>query len=84
MEARGSMGEYEKLRESLREGSDSSSVFLSAKALNLNFSYGILHWFDANNFISIQADAFRHSKCRLPHTREESLTINVGLGGVAQ
>jgi len=78
------MGEYEKLRKSFREGLGSSSVFLSVNTLNLSFSYGSLHWFDANNFISIQADAFRHSKCRLPHTREESLTKKVGLGGVIQ
>ena len=84
MKARGSMGEYERLRKSFREGLDSSSVFLLAKTLNLNLSYVSLHWFDANNFISVRADAFRHSKCRLPHTREESLTKNVGLGGVAQ
>ena len=83
MKARGSMGEHERC-ESLREGLDGSSVFLSAKTLNVNLFCGRLHWFNANNLISVQADAFRHSKCRLPHTcREESLTKNVRLGGVA-
>jgi hypothetical protein len=78
------MGEHERIGKSLFEGLAGKSVFLSAKTLNVDLLGESLHWFGANKLICVQVDAFRHSKCRLPPTREEYLTENVGFGGVAQ
>jgi hypothetical protein len=78
------MGEHERNGKFPFEGLTSGSGFLSSKTLNVNLQEPCLHWFGANNLIFVQVDAFRHSKCSVPYTYEESYTENVRPGGVAQ
>ena len=68
----------------LVEGLAVGNVFSAAKMLNVSGKLDCLHCFSANSLICVQVDAFRQGKCRVPHTRWESLTKNVIPGGVAQ
>jgi hypothetical protein len=83
MKARGSMGD-ERTGKLLVKGLAVGNVFSAAKTLNVSGKLDCLHCFGANKLICVQVDAFRQSKCRVPHTRWESLTENVGPKGVAQ
>jgi hypothetical protein len=78
------MGEHERIRKSIAGGLIEDSGFLSAKTLNFVSQYACLHISGVDNLIYVQADAFRHNKCRISSTREESLIKTVKNNGEAK
>jgi hypothetical protein len=78
------MGEFKRRGKSLTESLADKTVFSAVKTLNISLQNVCLHCFGTNNLISVQADAFRHSKYSVPYTFEESYTVNVMNGGVTQ
>jgi hypothetical protein len=68
------MGEHERIRKSVgKDLAVTGYCFVSANMLNAYSDNAYLHSFNANSLKYVQADAFRHNKCRFSSTREESL-----------
>ena len=79
------MGEHERIRKSIDDDlAGTGCCFLAANMLNIYSQTAYLHSFNADSLKYVQADAFRHNKCRISSTREEALAITIKPQGEAQ
>ena len=70
------MGEHERIRKSIDyDLAVTGCCFVPANMLDVYSKNAYLHSFDADSLKYVQADAFRHNKCRFSSTRKEALQI---------